>query len=64
MSIPWEWECPVCHDGDVEEDDCFEIEYGEDRIIEYYVGHCLKCGQSFQWQKIYKLEKRTPFEKD
>ena len=64
MSIPWEWECPICHNGDIEEDDCFDTDHGSDRIIEYYTGHCLACGRNFQWQRIYKFETMTPFEED
>ena len=62
MTTPYE--CPICHDGDIEDDDCFDIEYGKGEIIEYYVGHCLACGQSFQWRRIYKFDRQTPYEKD
>lgn len=64
MKIAWEWDCPVCHDGDIETDDCFDTDHGDNEIVEYYVGHCLSCGQSFQWQRIYKFDRQTPFEKD
>lgn len=62
--LEWEWECPVCHNGDIEEDDCFDTDHGQDEIIEYYVGHCLACGCSFQWQRHYKFAYMTNFIKD
>lgn len=62
--MAWAWECPICHKGDIEEDDCFDTEHGPDKIIEYYVGHCLNCKRDFQWQRIYKFDHMTPFEED
>lgn len=59
-----EWECPICHKGDIETDDCYDIDHGDDRIIEYYTGHCLACGQSFQWERHYKFDFVTKFEED
>ena len=55
--LEWEWECPVCHNGDIEEDDCFDTDHSKDEIIEYYVG-------SFQWQRHYKFAYMTNFIKD
>ena len=36
----------------------------QDEIIEYYVGHCLACGQSFQWERHYKFDFMTNFVED
>ena len=58
------WECPICHEGDIEEDDCYDWDHGDSAITCYYVGHCLKCGRDFQWQRIYKFDHMTPFEED
>jgi predicted nucleic-acid-binding Zn-ribbon protein len=62
--MKWEWECPVCHNGDIEEDDCFDTDHGTNEIIEYYVGHCMACGRSFQWERHYKFDHQTPYEED
>lgn len=58
------WDCPICHDGDIETDDCFDTDHGTNEIVEYYVGHCLNCGKSFQWQRIYVFKEQTSFEED
>jgi hypothetical protein len=57
-------DCPKCHNGDIETDDCFDISHSNGEIIEYYVGHCLACGQSYQWEKHYKFAFQTDFEED
>ena len=35
-----------------------------DEIIEYYCGHCLACGKSFQWERHYKFDHQTPYVED
>lgn len=58
------WECPICHKGDIETDDCFDTDHGAGKIIEFYVGHCLACGRSFQWERHYKFDFMTEFVED
>lgn len=62
--MKWEWDCPVCHNGDIEEDDCFDTDYGKNEIVEYYVGHCMACGRKFQWERHYKFDHQTNFVED
>ena len=58
------YECPVCHNGDIEEDDCYDTSHSAREIIEYYCGHCLACGRKFQWERHYKFDYRTEYEED
>ena len=59
-----DYECPICHNGDIEEDDCYDIDHGKNEIIEYYCGHCLACEKNFQWERHYKFAYQTTYEED
>lgn len=58
------YECPICHAGDIEEDDCYDTDHGKNEIIEYYCGHCMTCGKNFQWERYYKFDHQTPYKED
>lgn len=41
--------CPNC--GRLLEcDDTYDVEYNEEGIILYQVGHCPRCGKDYQWR--------------
>ena len=41
--------CPHCN-SELEHDDTYDMEYDEDRIVLYLIGHCPKCNKDYQWQ--------------
>lgn len=42
--------CPHCS-IELECDDTYDMEYDEDGIILYQVGHCPKCEKDYQWRR-------------
>lgn len=42
--------CPHCK-TELEYDETYNIEYDEDGIVLYVIGHCSKCEKDYQWQQ-------------
>lgn len=40
--------CPHCK-TELEYDDTYDMEYNEESITLYQVGHCPKCKKGYQW---------------
>ena len=47
--------CLVCG-GELEFDDCLDIEPDGDIVLMHYIGHCSKCGQDHRWTDVYQFE--------
>lgn len=44
------------------DDDCYDTcNYG-DSVVNYYVGHCDKCGKEYQWKKVFDFAGVTDIE--
>ena len=41
--------CPHCK-TELERNDTYDMEFDEDRIVLYQIGHCPKCKKDYQWQ--------------
>lgn len=44
-------ECGV----ELHEDDCYDTIFKDQEIILLMIGHCPKCEQEYEWEKIYRL---------
>jgi transcription initiation factor IIE alpha subunit len=40
--------CPCCN-ARLEFDDTYDMEYDDESIVLYQIGHCPKCDRSYQW---------------
>ena len=47
--------CPVCNDAEIEYIDTYDVEEGDDKLIESCVGYCPNCNASFEWDEVYKF---------
>lgn len=47
-----ELKCPVCG-AELEEDDCYDTEIGDNLLFDLCVGHCPVCEREYQWSKVY-----------
>lgn len=41
--------CLYCN-SELELDDTYDMEYDEDGIVLYLIGHCPKCNKHYQWR--------------
>jgi hypothetical protein len=41
--------CPCCNAA-LGIDDTYDMEYDDEGIILYHIGHCPKCDRDYQWQ--------------
>lgn len=41
--------CPHCK-AELEMDDTYDMEYDDEYILLYHIGHCPKCDKEYQWQ--------------
>ena len=42
--------CPQCN-TELECDDTYDMEYDEEGIVLYLIGHCPKCEKCYQWRR-------------
>ena len=41
--------CPHCK-TQLEVDDTFDLDYDDESLTLYQIGHCPNCGRNYQWQ--------------
>lgn len=44
--------CPHC-DAELEQDECYDTQFGYDCITNFMTGHCPTCDKEFQWVEVY-----------
>ena len=54
MGPDYELKCPKCG-GIIEHDDTYDTGYGEDYLVNYCIGHCIKCNAEFEWHEEFKM---------
>ena len=55
--------CPIC--GTIlEEDDCYDADFCEDRYIAHIIGYCSKCKKNYKWKKIFDFSENSNLESD
>lgn len=54
MDTDYELKCPKCG-GVIEHDDTYDSFNGEDYLINYCIGHCVKCEAKFQWEEEFEI---------
>lgn len=51
-----ELKCLNCG-GEIEYDDCYDMECWGDSVIRSYSGHCIECNKDFLWEEVYEFKK-------
>lgn len=49
-----ELKCKKCG-GDIECDDCYNIECDAEWVERFYCGHCVECGTDHLWSELYEF---------
>ena len=44
--------CPNCG-AELEQDECYDTQFGDDCITNFMTGHCPTCDKEFQWVEVY-----------
>lgn len=44
--------CPNCG-AELEQDECYDTQFGDDCITNFMAGHCPTCDKEFQWVEVY-----------
>lgn len=39
---------------ELEIEDMYDVEHGDEWCTEYFVGHCPECKKEFQWERKFK----------
>jgi hypothetical protein len=47
--------CLYCK-GELEVDDCLDIEPDGETVYMHYIGHCKECGRDYQWTDVYQFD--------
>lgn len=55
MGSDYELKCPKCG-GIIEHDETFDSCSGEDYLVNYCAGHCVKCDAEFQWEEKFEMK--------
>ena len=50
-----ELKCLKCG-GEIEYDDCYDVECDNEYVERFYCGHCIKCDTDHLWSELYKFE--------
>ena len=47
--------CPKCG-GTIEHDDTYDSYTDDDFVVNFCVGHCVKCESEFQWREEFAMK--------